>query len=352
MIRQVDPDRPITLMSPDVYMGPIKEVAEDYGGIFHDTGGMAGSWGDMHPVMVQSMGLPSDCEPGSGAVDLDDFKRFMGRWLTEGTQGVDYFHAYRRHPLEAGGEGAISSSTLPLWHLIGKYHVPQAELAVMLQRPQSPALRLSLEQQRGAARPGPAQSLLGTGLQPGGRLSPRRGPGAGFRPRQGGPLPRHSRRQYHDPGPRGRRRDRKMGPPRRRLHHLSPDRAAHLGGPRRLAHLQADRLCRHAASTSSRPTATACPAAGSAWPRARRSFTATCPSGAAPETGAGLSLKKIDPACEDLLLWDDGAVAAGVRRLGKGMVFDLGSNSIGAAVPGPGVAPCEEDCRSPAATGP
>ena len=91
MIRQIDPDRPITLMSPDVYMGPIKEVAEDYGGIFHDTGGMAGSWGDMHPVMSQSMGSPSDCEPGSGAVDLDDFKRFMGRWLTEGTQGVDYF---------------------------------------------------------------------------------------------------------------------------------------------------------------------------------------------------------------------------------------------------------------------
>ena len=42
---------------------------------------------------------------------------------------------------------------------------------------------------------------------------------------------------------------------------------------------------------------------------------------------SGLSLKKVDPACEDLLEWDDGAVAAGVRRLGKGLVFNLGSNS-------------------------
>ena len=50
------------------------------------------------------------------------------------------------------------------------------------------------------------------------------------------------------------------------------------------------------------------------------------------ENSAGLSLKKIDPACEDLLLWDDGAVAAGLRRLGKGLVFNLGSNS--AVLPG------------------
>ena len=167
MIRQVDPDRPITLMSPDAYMGPIKEVAEDFGGIFHDTGGMAGSWGDMHPTMVHSMGLPSDCEPGSGAVDLDDFKRFMGRWSTEGTQGIDYF----QHIGDILWKPAVKDyfcKTLRLWHLIGKYHVPQAELAVMGERPQSPALGVSLEQQPNPARPDPAQSLLGIDLQPGG----------------------------------------------------------------------------------------------------------------------------------------------------------------------------------------
>ena len=76
------------------------------------------------------MGLPSDCEPGSGAVDLDDFKRFMGRWSTEGTQGIDYF----QHIGDIHWKPAVKDyfrKTLNLWHLIGKYHVPQAELAVM-----------------------------------------------------------------------------------------------------------------------------------------------------------------------------------------------------------------------------
>jgi hypothetical protein len=130
MIRQIDPNRPITLAAPDSYMGPIKEDAEDYGGVFHDTGGMAGSWGDMHPIMQQSIGQATDCEPGSGAVDLDDFKRFMGRWITEGTNGVDYF----QHIGDIEWKPEVKdyfTKTLPLWHLIGKYHVPSAELAMM-----------------------------------------------------------------------------------------------------------------------------------------------------------------------------------------------------------------------------
>jgi hypothetical protein len=45
------------------------------------------------------------------------------------------------------------------------------------------------------------------------------------------------------------------------------------------------------------------------------------------ENGGGESLKKIDPACVDLLQWDDGSIAAGMRKLGKGMVINLGSNS-------------------------
>ena len=147
--------------------------------------------------MVQSMGLPSDCEPGSGAVDLDDFKRFMGRWLTEGTQGVDYF----MHIGDILWKPAIKdhfTKTLRLWHLIGKYHVPQAELGVLLsdrnlrlcgfpwnsneQRPDlvqrnrfwelvCPATRL-VERHRGSrsAHPGPGVTVLsqsdrGLGLQ-------------------------------------------------------------------------------------------------------------------------------------------------------------------------------------------
>ena len=50
------------------------------------------------------------------------------------------------------------------------------------------------------------------------------------------------------------------------------------------------------------------------------------------KSGAGLSLKKVDPECEDLLQWDDGSIAAGMRHLGKGLVINLGVNSS-AAVP-------------------
>ncbi|MEI8194704.1 MAG: hypothetical protein WCI73_02220, partial [Phycisphaerae bacterium] len=38
----------------------------------------------------------------------------------------------------------------------------------------------------------------------------------------------------------------------------------------------------------------------------------------------GQTLQKVDPACQDLLLWEDGGVAAGLRPLGKGMVVNLG----------------------------
>jgi hypothetical protein len=37
-----------------------------------------------------------------------------------------------------------------------------------------------------------------------------------------------------------------------------------------------------------------------------------------------LTLQKADPNCQDLVMWDDGTVAAGMRKLGKGMVLDFG----------------------------
>jgi hypothetical protein len=41
--------------------------------------------------------------------------------------------------------------------------------------------------------------------------------------------------------------------------------------------------------------------------------------------GNGLSLKKENPECIDLLYWEDGSVAAGLRPLGKGYVLHLGA---------------------------
>lgn len=128
MIRQVDPDKPITVMASGAWWNDFKQSAEDYGGILHDTGGMAGFWNDICPSMSQSTGLPTDCEPGGPALDLDDFKRFMGRWSTENTQGVDYF----QHLGDILWHPDIKDyfeKTQPLWHVMGKYHLPQPEIA-------------------------------------------------------------------------------------------------------------------------------------------------------------------------------------------------------------------------------
>jgi hypothetical protein len=129
MIRQVDPNRPITFMSPDTYADDIKSVCEDYGGVFHNTGYMAGVWADFHSMEMNSVGLPTDCEPGSGAKTLNEFKGFLGRWSTEGIQGVDYF----QHIGDVEWNPEIKNyfaQTLNLWHLIGKYHTPKAQLAL------------------------------------------------------------------------------------------------------------------------------------------------------------------------------------------------------------------------------
>ena len=130
MIRQIDPQRPITFMSPDTYAGEIKPVCEDFGGVFHNTGYMAGVWANFHAMEMASSGLPTDVEPGSGAVDVPDFKRFMGRWSTEGIQGVDYFQHIGDIEWREGIRDYFLK-TLNLWQLIGKYHTPPAQAATL-----------------------------------------------------------------------------------------------------------------------------------------------------------------------------------------------------------------------------
>ncbi len=69
------------------------------------------------------------------------------------------------------------------------------------------------------------------------------------------------------------------------------------------------------------------------------------------EHSAGLSMKKTDPACEDLLQWDDGSVAAGVRTLGKGPGLQPGLEFSGAAGPDSPMAQTEKGADRKAATG-
>jgi hypothetical protein len=325
MIRQVDPDRPITLMSPDAYMGSIKEDAEDYGGVFHDTGGMAGSWGDMHPIMAQSMGLASDCEPGSGAVDLDDFKRFMGRWSTEGTNGIDYF----QHIGDVEWKPEVKdyfTKTQNLWHLIGKYHVPLAELAVM----NSPRnLRLTgFPWNTAFVAPDLIQENKFWGLVS--QLWPDYD--------RGGVLEQDFARGKAD-------KFRVVLDGNTTI--MDPDvvEAISQWVKRGGVFITYQQTGRHTSvEQDSWPIAKLTGYAvtgidklgsnGDAMPArelhvvpGRQVFHPDAPNWQYAARGGGLSLKKIDPACEDLLQWNDGSIAAGVRKLGKGLVVDLGSNS-------------------------
>jgi len=325
MIRQIDPNRPITLAAPDAYMGPIKEDAEDYGGVFHDTGGMAGSWGDMHPLMALSTGLATDCEPGSGAVDLNDFKRFMGRWLTEGGNGVDYF----QHIGDIEWKPEVKdyyTRTQNLWQLLGKYHVPQAELAVMnsdryyrlLSFPWdtvdvAPDLVQGnrfwafvsqmvsqyprggvLEQDFARGRADKFRVVLDANTT---IMDPETVDSIAAWVKRGGVFITFMQTGRHtsvmqDSWP----ISKLTGYEVTGIDKLSPYGD---GLPNRQLHPVTNQVV----------------------------FDPTAPEWHYAQTSAGLSLKKIDPTCEDLLQWDDGSIAAGVRHLGKGLVVDLGSDS-------------------------
>ena len=130
MIRQADSDRSIVCMAPDSYFADIKRLCEDYGGRFHNTGHMGAFWNDYLPMLMRGSDLPFSLEPGGPAGDLDSFKKMMGRYFTEGIQAVHYFihvgsifwpDEIRRH----------FEDIQPLVHTIGKVHPPKAQAAML-----------------------------------------------------------------------------------------------------------------------------------------------------------------------------------------------------------------------------
>lgn len=131
MMRQNDPDRGIMFMAPDDYADGIKSLCERFGGEFHNTGYMGVFWADKLPMLMRSSRLPFSVEPGAPARDLDEFKKMMGLYAIEGIQGLDYYihigsvmwdEAIRKHFEE--NQQRI--------RLIGKYHSPQAQVALLL----------------------------------------------------------------------------------------------------------------------------------------------------------------------------------------------------------------------------
>jgi hypothetical protein len=130
MIREVDPNRGITMMSPDYALDGTKALAQDYGGEFHNTGYMSGFWADMLPSLMRGSDLPFSLEPGGPAHDLNEFKTVLGLWHTEAIQQIDYFI----HIGDVMWNPEIRKffeTNQPLIHLFGKYHLPKAELAFL-----------------------------------------------------------------------------------------------------------------------------------------------------------------------------------------------------------------------------
>ncbi len=318
MIRQVDPDKPITLMSCGFWWNDYKDSVEDYGAILHDTGGMAGFWNDVYPSAAQSTGLPTDCEPGSAAPTLDGFKEFMGRWSTENTQGVDYF----QHLGDVLWHSEIKDyfeKTQPLWHLIGKYHLPQPEVAdlasVRTERLFGFPFNLS---GHGSSWP----DLIATG--PGVFASGMDGTLRTLYSRGGvieGDFKRGSVAPY-----------KVVVDLNSSI--LDPDTIDAIGEwvKRGGTFITFQQTGRHSSTEHD------------AWPiskltgyqvlsvdRANHGM-ALAPGQTllADDALAGFDhdwgerLQKNDPDCQDLVMWDDGTVAAGVRKLGKGMVINFG----------------------------
>lgn len=130
-IRSADPERSIINMAPDSYTAQIKELCEDYGGRFHNTGHMGGFWNDFLPMMMRSSGLPFTVEPGGPARDLPGFRFMMGLYLTEAVNAVHYF-IHVGDVLWNEEIRAEFSRLRPLLATIGKVHAPKAEAAVLI----------------------------------------------------------------------------------------------------------------------------------------------------------------------------------------------------------------------------
>ncbi|MFH1266050.1 MAG: hypothetical protein ABIK89_10005 [Planctomycetota bacterium] len=312
MIRQVDPNRPITLASPDMYMSEMKAIAEDYGGLFHNTGYMAGFWANWHCMYMANSGLATDLEPGSGAVDLPDFKRFMGRWSTEGIQGVDYF----QHIGDILWKPEIRdyfTQTLNLWHLIGKYHTPKAKVAALISDR--------------------VERLIGFPWRPDPAIAQR-----------GGFTPVRINEWFLASFPVDAIVENDFGRGNVDSYKVVVDTNTMILDEPVIA--QIGKWVRAGGifvtfGQTGRHTSTAI----DSWPISELTGYSVVRTNVAnsaislapgqpvfkddywtkPRSASGLALKKAAPECQDLMVWDNGATAIGMRPLGKGYVIDLGS---------------------------
>ncbi|MGA2500632.1 MAG: hypothetical protein ABSH20_23070, partial [Tepidisphaeraceae bacterium] len=310
MIRQVDPDRPINLMAPDDNAGLIKEVGEKFGAFFHNTGYAAGFWAEYNPLLMRSSGLPSTAEPGNGAPNLKEFNLFWGRWLSEGLNGVHYF----QHLGEITWNPPILQQFLAnrtMYEMIGKYHVPAAKLAILYGAGNEQIAGYPWKQD-------PAQYV----------------PGGYWRANPSFELLNYCTRDAvteedfatENVKPYRVILDSNTSIMRQRLID-GIEKWVRAGGvfvtcgqSGRHSEIEPDswpisRLTGYQASVRK---------GGSQYQRTATQSVFKGDAFAKPVRGGGLQLKKVAPECQDLLMWEDGTVAVGMRPLGSGWVVTLG----------------------------
>ncbi len=320
MIRQEDPNRGILLMSPGPFYAGEQTLAKRYGGDMHDTGGMGGWWNDFLPQLMAGVGLPNSVEPSQPAHNVEELHSGFGKWSTEGINGMDYF-------LKLGDvfwDDAIRADfeeNLKQWKLIGKYHPPSPGYATFYSGRNANLLSFPWN-----------RNDLNLVVPPG---FPRWGWSSEKYPRPFAvteaeffsgavdkyPVVIDSNSEILDQD-------------------LIDAITAYVKqGGIFVTYVQTGR------HTSTEPNSWPIQQltgysviaidpyqAGSDLEDSRGIDLAPNQAFFNPEKwdaktsggGSGLSLKKIAPECQDLLLWKDGTIAAGMRHLGKGYVFDFG----------------------------
>jgi hypothetical protein len=130
MIREVDPSRQIDFMAPAESADGLKGLAEAYGGNFKDTGFMAGVWAELLPSLMRGSRLPFSLEPGGPPRSVPEMRRMLGLYHSEAIQAMDYF--IHIGDVEWNPEiRQAFAETSPLWHAFGKYHCHPADLAIL-----------------------------------------------------------------------------------------------------------------------------------------------------------------------------------------------------------------------------
>ncbi|HEY3415906.1 MAG TPA: hypothetical protein VGM23_03385, partial [Armatimonadota bacterium] len=318
-IRQVDPNRNFELAAPDFCAADIRQLAVKYGGEFHNTGYMGAFWADILPMLMRGANLPFSLEPGSPADTLDGFKNMMGLYATEGIQGIDYF-IHIGNILWPDDIRAYFEAHQNEISLTGKYHAPQAEIAFLHSTrmnfltgyPWGKDFNTNLgsgywsftaandfknEYDRDAVtevdfRNGNAAKYHMIIDQNTSVLDDSTVQGIERYVRDGGVFVTFVQTGRHTP------------------------EARDAWPIAKLTGYEVTGIDRHKADGTVERTRKISLAPGQTIFRPEN-WTSTAMAN-------GLSLRKVAPECQDLLVWDDGSIAAGLRPLGKGFVVHLG----------------------------